>query len=127
MLSIGQLAIDAFLQGSVAGIMGNEVKLILGMVSIFFDVIFMVQHYYLYRDVAVVLDEGHSRDEEGRSLLPGGDSETEAGSQDGEERDLLAQRKEEDEEEDGLGDGLRRLFDGFQESSSSGSSTVQEP
>ncbi|CAD6443820.1 fb7b4858-83a0-4856-bba9-e12b862abcc5 [Sclerotinia trifoliorum] len=48
-LSILQLGIDSYLQGDWSGIAGNPVKLMLGNVSIFFDVIFIVQHYILYR------------------------------------------------------------------------------
>lgn len=48
-LSILQLGIDSYRQRDWSGITGNPVKLALGNVSIFFDVIFIVQHYYLYR------------------------------------------------------------------------------
>jgi cystinosin len=48
-LSISQLGIDSYLQHDWSGITGNPVKLALGNVSIFFDVIFMFQHYCLYK------------------------------------------------------------------------------
>ena len=48
-LSILQLGIDSYLQGDWSGITGNPVKLALGNVSVFFDIIFMTQHYCLYR------------------------------------------------------------------------------
>jgi cystinosin len=48
-LSIAQLLIDSYLQGDWSGITGNPVKLALGNASIFFDIIFMTQHYCLYR------------------------------------------------------------------------------
>jgi cystinosin len=48
-LSLTQLGIDSYLQHDWSGITGNPVKLSLGNVSIFFDVIFMFQHYCLYR------------------------------------------------------------------------------
>lgn len=48
-LSIAQLGVDSYLQGDWSGITGNPVKLALGNISIFFDVIFIVQHYILYR------------------------------------------------------------------------------
>lgn len=48
-LSILQLGIDSYLQGDWSGVTGNPVKLMLGNVSIFFDVIFIVQHYCLYK------------------------------------------------------------------------------
>lgn len=49
LLSIAQLGIDSYLQHDWSGITGNPVKLSLGNVSMFFDTIFMVQHYWLYR------------------------------------------------------------------------------
>lgn len=48
-LSILQLGIDSYLQGDWSGITGNPVKLMLGNVSIFFDVIFIAQHYWIYK------------------------------------------------------------------------------
>ncbi|TVY55102.1 Cystinosin [Lachnellula suecica] len=48
-LSILQLGIDSYLQRDWSGITGNPVKLALGNISIFFDLIFMIQHYCLYR------------------------------------------------------------------------------
>ena len=48
-LSISQLGIDSYLQHDWSGITGNPVKLALGNVSIFFDIIFMFQHYWLYK------------------------------------------------------------------------------
>jgi cystinosin len=47
-LSIAQLGIDSYLQGDWSGITGNPVKLALGNISIFFDVIFITQEFYLY-------------------------------------------------------------------------------
>ncbi|KAI1936490.1 hypothetical protein LOZ58_006578 [Ophidiomyces ophidiicola] len=47
-LSILQLVIDSALQDDWSGITGNLIKLALGNVSIFFDLIFIVQHYILY-------------------------------------------------------------------------------
>ena len=55
-LSIVQLVIDSSLQSDWSGITGNPVKLGLGNVSIFFDIIFMVQHYILYRGYKVEED-----------------------------------------------------------------------
>jgi cystinosin len=48
-LSITQLGIDSYQQRDWSGITGNPVKLALGNISMVFDVIFIVQHYYLYR------------------------------------------------------------------------------
>jgi len=47
-LSILQLGIDSYLQGDWSGVTGNPVKLLLGNISIVFDVIFITQHYCLY-------------------------------------------------------------------------------
>jgi len=48
-LSIAQLGIDSYLQNDWSGITGNPVKLALANISMFFDVIFIVQHYFLYK------------------------------------------------------------------------------
>jgi cystinosin len=49
-LSIAQQGIDSWLLGDWSGISGNPVKFALGNVSLFYDSIFVVQHYILYRD-----------------------------------------------------------------------------
>ncbi|TPX09524.1 uncharacterized protein E0L32_009267 [Thyridium curvatum] len=49
-LSIAQLGIDSYLQGDWSGVTGNPVKFALGNVSMFYDVIFILQHYVLYPD-----------------------------------------------------------------------------
>lgn len=132
-LSTGQLIIDASLQGSIAGVMGNKAKFLLGNVSIVFDVIFIVQHYIVYRVKGEVLDEENTRDEEGRALLSNIDYETDASSGDGEERTLIANRDEEaydgptqakDDEESSKDGKRRRLTAGRDGISSSGSSTI---
>lgn len=48
-LSIAQLLIDSSLQNDWSGVTSNPIKFGLGNVSIFFDVVFMIQHYWLYR------------------------------------------------------------------------------
>ena len=73
-LSLAQLGIDSYLQHDWSGITGNPVKFALGNLAIFFDIIFMVQHYWLFR---MVKDKMLSdSDEESRSeenpLLAGG-------------------------------------------------------
>ena len=78
-LSIAQLVIDSSLQQDWSGITGNPVKLGLGNVSILFDCVFMIQHYWLYR--------GNRRGkdlDEGEGFL----------EQDGERRGLLADQRE---------------------------------
>ncbi|RFU34992.1 hypothetical protein B7463_g1390, partial [Scytalidium lignicola] len=64
-LSIAQLGIDSYLQRDWSGITGNPVKLALGNSSIVFDLIFIVQHYILYRGAV----EKEIREGEEESLL----------------------------------------------------------
>lgn len=52
-LSISQQAIDSYLQGDWSGITGNPVKFALGNVSMCYDLVFMFQHYVLYREARV--------------------------------------------------------------------------
>ena len=61
-LSVLQLVIDSSLQNDWSGLTGNPVKLGLGNISILFDLVFMVQHYWLYRGARMLEKEG---DEEG--------------------------------------------------------------
>ena len=49
MLSLSQLMMDAYDMNDSSAITGNWVKFGLSFVSIFFDIIFIVQHYILYR------------------------------------------------------------------------------
>jgi cystinosin len=49
-LSLAQLIIDSAMQKDWTGITGNPVKFGLGNITIVFDVIFLLQHYVLYRD-----------------------------------------------------------------------------
>ncbi|KAE9974763.1 hypothetical protein EG328_003669 [Venturia inaequalis] len=48
-LSLAQLLIDSALQADWSGLTGNPVKLGLSNVSMIFDIIFITQHYILYR------------------------------------------------------------------------------
>lgn len=56
-LSLVQLVLDSSLQSDWSGITGNPVKLLLGNVTIFFDLVFVVQHYVLYRDSSTKSDQ----------------------------------------------------------------------
>jgi cystinosin len=49
-LSLVQLGIDAYLQHDWSGVTGNPVKLALGNLAVFYDIIFFIQHWWLYRD-----------------------------------------------------------------------------
>lgn len=50
--SLAQLVLDSSLQSDWSGITGNPVKFLLSNVTIFFDLVFMAQHYILYREAA---------------------------------------------------------------------------
>lgn len=65
-LSVLQLLIDASLQNDWSGVIGNPVKLGLGNVSVFFDLIFITQHYILYShtEQASKVDKAIEGDEE---------------------------------------------------------------
>ncbi|OJJ47889.1 hypothetical protein ASPZODRAFT_131484 [Penicilliopsis zonata CBS 506.65] len=56
-LSLLQLVIDSALENDWSGITGNPVKFLLGNVSIFFDIIFIVQHYILYKNASEADDK----------------------------------------------------------------------
>ena len=51
-LSLIQLVLDSSLQSDWSGITGNPVKFLLGNITIGSDLVFVVQHYILYRDAA---------------------------------------------------------------------------
>lgn len=52
-LSLLQLVLDAVVMNDFSAITGNWVKFGLSFVSIFFDIIFMMQHYILYPDQSI--------------------------------------------------------------------------
>ncbi|TID26417.1 L-cystine transporter-like protein [Venturia nashicola] len=71
-LSLAQLLIDSALQADWSGLTGNPVKLGLSNVSMIFDIIFITQHYILYRDRPTSrkdLDEDEWEGEQ-RPLMP---------------------------------------------------------
>lgn len=49
-LSLSQLIIDASMQNDWSGVTGNPTKLGLAVVSMSFDLIFITQHFVLYKD-----------------------------------------------------------------------------
>ena len=72
-LSLLQLIIDASFQGDWSGITGNSLKFGLSNISIAFDLIFITQHYLLYRnqpDRSIEASEEEEEDAE-RPLLGG--------------------------------------------------------
>ncbi|KAG0003010.1 hypothetical protein BGZ79_001860 [Entomortierella chlamydospora] len=73
-LSISQLILDAYISGDWSGISGDPVKFGLGFLSIAFDLVFMTQHYILYRDRTdhyISSDKSHDDDEDGSSAEEG--------------------------------------------------------
>lgn len=73
-LSDAQLVLDCHNLGDWTGLTGNLAKLMLGMVSIVFDIVFLVQHYILYPDA----DEHESTIDEQEPLhISGEHSDTE--------------------------------------------------
>ncbi|KAG0293917.1 hypothetical protein BGZ98_001975 [Dissophora globulifera] len=73
-LSIAQLVLDAALSDDWSGISGDPVKFGLGFVSIAFDLVFITQHYILYRNgkdskvLGDLEDAGDAHDERQRLL-----------------------------------------------------------
>lgn len=61
---MAQLFLDAFLSNDFSGIVGNLVKLGLGVLAMGFDVLFMIQHYVLYRE------KGKEPENESEPILP---------------------------------------------------------
>ncbi|KAI7863101.1 PQ loop repeat-domain-containing protein, partial [Mucor mucedo] len=69
-LSNIQLLLDSYLSGDWSGVSGNPVKLGLGLQSIAFDLVFILQHYVFYRDRTDIYL--HTVDEERRRLIAEG-------------------------------------------------------
>lgn len=46
--SISQLVLDAIISDNIEGIIGNLVKIVLGVITLVFDSVFIMQHYCLY-------------------------------------------------------------------------------
>ncbi|CAI7656469.1 unnamed protein product [Penicillium discolor] len=49
-LSLMQLVLDSSMQGDWSGAVGNIAKLLLGNITVLFDLIFIFQHFVLYRE-----------------------------------------------------------------------------
>ncbi|KAI5789271.1 L-cystine transporter [Pyronema domesticum] len=95
-LSLAQLILDSSMQGDWSGILGNPVKFFLGQISIGFDLIFVVQHYVLYRRKRIGGEEerrglmGLREDEEREQGTSRGRPRTREGELPGERTGLLA-------------------------------------
>lgn len=59
-LSLAQLEMDASLQADWSGIVGNVSKFLLGNLTVLFDLVFIYQHYCLYRPMCSVDKPGLS-------------------------------------------------------------------
>lgn len=78
LLSLLQLVIDSSLQADWSGLTGNPIKFGLSNISLFFDIIFILQHFVLYGPVeehsnrrGILVDPSHGpREEERDPLLP---------------------------------------------------------
>ncbi|KNG45855.1 37s ribosomal protein rsm22 [Stemphylium lycopersici] len=70
-LSLAQLCIDSALENDWSGVTGNPVKFGLGNITIIFDVVFMLQHYVLYRNSGRGKAEGEGDEEEREGLVGG--------------------------------------------------------
>ncbi|KAF9207522.1 hypothetical protein BGZ49_000260 [Haplosporangium sp. Z 27] len=73
-LSIAQLVLDAYISSDWSGISGDPVKFGLGFLSILFDLIFMTQHYILYRNredlyAPLSMEENNNNNGEQKALL----------------------------------------------------------
>lgn len=66
MLSLLQLFIDGASTHNWSGVIGNPVKFGLGFISMGFDIIFMVQHFVVYRHHKLGSDREH---EEAEALI----------------------------------------------------------
>ena len=66
-----QLIMDSSFQNDWSGITGNPLKFGLGNITVVFDVIFMAQHYVLYREAQSSPDKiDEERDPAEEPLLP---------------------------------------------------------
>ncbi|KAE8371788.1 PQ loop repeat-domain-containing protein [Aspergillus bertholletiae] len=61
-LSLIQLTLDSSFQDDWSGITGNPIKLLLSNVSLFFDIIFITQHYILYKGADDKASKGQDAD-----------------------------------------------------------------
>jgi cystinosin len=68
-LSLVQLVLDSSLQSDWSGITGNPVKFLLGNITIVSDTVFIVQHYWLYRDASKDTKDGDRDRGDQRPLL----------------------------------------------------------
>ena len=81
-LSLLQLAIDSALTDDArAGVSGNPVKVGLGLITLFYDGVFLVQHYVLYRGEEGGESVRVKKDDERTALLNGRSGQGGSGGQ----------------------------------------------
>ncbi|KAF9357268.1 hypothetical protein BGX26_004011 [Mortierella sp. AD094] len=115
-LSISQLVLDAYISGDWSGISGDPVKFGLGFLSIAFDLVFMTQHYILYRDRTdhyISSDKSHEGGEASSSSHSSHSSQASSGAEEGERQGLLSKG-------DGKGYSAQRANNGDLESGAGG-------
>eukprot|EP00928_Gymnodinium_smaydae_P011615 TRINITY_DN14265_c0_g6_i1.p1 TRINITY_DN14265_c0_g6~~TRINITY_DN14265_c0_g6_i1.p1 ORF type:complete len:324 (+),score=23.16 TRINITY_DN14265_c0_g6_i1:135-1106(+) len=59
LLSVLQLFLDAHMRNDWSAVTGDPAKLLLGNISMGFDIVFMIQHYYLYSDRGFARSPNH--------------------------------------------------------------------
>ncbi|GMT14806.1 hypothetical protein PFISCL1PPCAC_6103, partial [Pristionchus fissidentatus] len=69
-LDLLQVALQGYNVANFSAIMGNPVKFGLGFVSIVFDIVFMIQHYGLYRNAQIVGEYEEIEEDESPSSPP---------------------------------------------------------
>ncbi|KAF2132149.1 L-cystine transporter-like protein [Dothidotthia symphoricarpi CBS 119687] len=68
-LSLAQLAIDSWLENDWSGVTGNPVKFGLSNITIIFDVVFIFQHFVLYRHAGKQVEDQEEWDSEREHLV----------------------------------------------------------
>ena len=81
LLSFTQQCLDSINAGDATPIVGNVPKLLLALESVAFDVLFIVQHYCLYRGKGTPADDedGQDEDDDEEEQVEGGGEQTPAG------------------------------------------------
>lgn len=68
-LSLAQLVLDSSFEADWSGVTGNPIKFLLGNVTVIFDVLFVYQHYVLYKSRIEPEDDDDNKTPDVRSPL----------------------------------------------------------
>lgn len=68
-LSLVQLVLDSSFEADWSGVTGNPIKFLLGNVTVIFDVLFVWQHYVLYKSRTELEEDDDNKDPDVRSSL----------------------------------------------------------